>query len=119
MGISKICLTFTDDKGCFSYTNEQGDKELEFGLGHNEFGMFPQEGYSSEVGSVAAPENYYKCAVSAAWIESNKLRILVQIIDRYFGNMSITIGFKDNTNGVFMTKNAEDFLSEYQGYASG
>ncbi|MBE5866566.1 MAG: serine hydrolase [Lachnospiraceae bacterium] len=119
MGISKVCLTFEGDKGCFSYANEQGDKEIRFGLGYNEFGLFPQEGYSSEVGSQYAPGNYYKCAASAAWIEENKLRIVVQIIDRYFGNMSITLGFQGDRVGVFMQKNAEDFLEEYKGYAQG
>ena len=119
MGITKICLNFDGDKGSFSYTNEQGDKEIRFGLGYNEFGLFPQEGYSSEVGSEYAPGNYYNCAASAAWVETNKLRIVVQIIDRYFGNLSITLGFQGNKVGVYMQKFAEDFLNEYQGYAQG
>lgn len=119
MGISKMCLTFEENKGCFAYTNEQGDKKIWFGLGYNEFGLFPQEGYSTEVGSEYAQGNYYKCAASAAWIEKNKLRIVVQIIDRYFGNMSITLGFQGDRVGVFMQKNAEDFLEEYKGYAQG
>ena len=119
MRISQICLTFEGGIGCFSYTNEQGDKEIRFGLGHNEFGLFPQEGYSSDVGSEYASDNYYKCAASAAWIEEDKLRIVVQIIDRYFGNMNITLGFQGDKVGVYMQKNAEDFLEEYRGYAQG
>lgn len=119
MGISKIRFTFEGDKGCFAYTNAQGDKEIQFGMGYNEFSLFPQEGYSSEVGSEYAPGNYYKCAASAAWVEENKLRIMVQIIDRYFGNLSITLGFQENKVGVYMQKHAEDFLDEYKGYAHG
>ena len=119
MGITRMCLHFDGDRGCFSYTNGQGNKELWFGLGYNEFGDFPQEGYSSEIGSVASPGNYYKCAASAAWIEPHKLRIMVQIIDRYFGNLSITLSFQDNMVGMYMAKNAEDFLNEYSGYAAG
>lgn len=119
MGITRFRITFDGDKGCFAYTNGQGDKEIYFGLGYNEFGVFPQEGYSSEVGSELAPGNYYQCAASAAWTEENKLQIMVQIIDRYFGNMTITLGFKDGEAGVFMHKTAECFLEEYQGYGMG
>ena len=71
------------------------------------------------MGSEFAPGNYYKCAASAAWVEENKLRIVVQIIDRYFGNLSITLGFQENKVGVYMQKHAEDFLDEYKGYAHG
>lgn len=119
MGIVRFCVTFEGDKGCFSYANAQGEKKLYFGLGYNEFGAFPQEGYSSDIGSLAAPGNYYQCAASAAWTEESKLQIMVQIIDRYFGNMTITLGFKDGEAGVFMHKNAEYFLEEYQGYGTG
>jgi len=119
MGITKFKVTFDGDKGCFAYTNEQGDKKLYFGLGYNEFGLFPQEGYSDVVGSEYASGNYYKCAASAAWTEPHKLQIMVQIIDKYFGNMTITLGFKDKEVGVFMHKTAECFLEEYQGYGTG
>ena len=119
MGITKFCITFDGDKGSFAYTNEQGDKEIFFGMGHNVFGIFPQEGYSADVGSEYAPGNFYKCAASAAWTEESKLQIAVQIIDRYFGNMTMTFGFKDREVGVFMHKTAECFLEEYQGYGHG
>ncbi|MBO5667416.1 MAG: hypothetical protein J6S45_08210, partial [Firmicutes bacterium] len=64
--------------------------------------------------------HYYKCAASAAWTEEKKLFIKVQIIDDYFGNLSIVMGFReDGKLGVYMCKCAEDFLEEYTGYASG
>lgn len=119
MGITRMRLTFEKEKGSLFYTNAQGDKELEFGLGGNAFGLFPQEGYSDQVGSVSAPGHKYKCAASAAWVEEKKLFIKVQIIDDYFGNLSIVMGFRDDMLGVFMCKCAEDFLEEYQGFASG
>ena len=119
MGITKFCITFDGDKGNFAYTNEQGDKGIFFGMGYNVFGTFPQEGYSADVGSEYAPGNFYKCAASAAWTEEHKLQIAVQIIDRYFGNMTMTFGFKDREVGVFMHKTAECFLEEYQGYGHG
>ena len=119
MGISRIQIDFSGSKGILKYTNAQGDKELAFGMGYNEFGPFPEEGYSDEVGSVAAPGNKYHCAASAAWVEKTKLRIQVQIIDKYFGTLNIILGFRDDLLGIYMEKNAEDFLWTYEGYASG
>lgn len=119
MGISKIKLTFDKDGGVFAYTNEQGDKEIEFGMCENRFGIFPQDGYSDMYGSMAAPGNKYKCAASAAWVDANKLFIKVQVIDKYFGNLNITLGFKDDEIGVRMGKTAEDFMREYDGFAGG
>ena len=44
----------------------------------------------------------------------------VQIVDRYFGILIITFGFrKDGVVGVKMMKCAEDFLTEYNGWMSG
>lgn len=119
MGITKIKLTFDENGGVFAYTNEQGDKEIEFGMCENRYGIFPQTGYSDMYGSMAAPGNKYKCAASAAWVDENKIFIKVQIIDKYFGNLNITLGFKDDEIGVCMIKTAEDFLCEYEGFAGG
>ena len=119
MGFTEVQLDFDGDKGIFKYTNAQGYKELPFGLGHNEFGDFPEEGYSDEIGSVAVPGHKYHCAASAAWIEEKKLRIKVQIIDKYFGVLDIIIGFRDDALGLFVDKTAEDFLWNYYGFAGG
>lgn len=119
MGITKMQLTFQGNSGILKYTNAQGDKELPFGLGHNAFGYFPEEGYSDFVGSVYAPGHKYQCAASAAWSEESKLYIKVQIIDKYFGILNIVIGFQDGKLGLFMDKTAEDFLGTYVGYATG
>lgn len=119
MGITKLQLCFQGDSGIFKYTNAQGDKELPFGLGHNKFGDFPEEGYSDLVGSVSAPGHKYHCAASAAWTEESKLYIKVQIIDKYFGILNIVLGFRDGKLGLFMTKTAEDFLWTYEGFATG
>lgn len=119
MGIRRISLHFHDQEGTLRYTNAQGDKTLHFGMGFNCFGQFPQEGYSAETGGKFAPGNWYRCAASGGWIEENKLQIMVQIIDRYFGNMTITLCFRDERVEVSMRKDAEAFLDTYQGYASG
>lgn len=118
MGITKIKLSFNEKGGVLCYTNAQGDKEIPFGMCENEFSLFPQAGYSDEIGSRSG-ERLYKCAASAAWVSDYQLFIKVQIIDTYFGVLNISIGFRNNKIGVFMDKIAEDFMNEYQGFAGG
>ncbi len=119
MGIKKIRFNFDGDKGTFSYTNAQGDKELTFGIGYNEFTLFPEDGYSDLVAGTVCPGNKYRCAVSADWAEEKKLRLKVQVIDKYFGNACFIFSFKDERVSVNMVKHAEAFLEEYNGYAQG
>ncbi len=119
MGITRMRFCFEGDKGVLYYTNTQGDKEIAFGMGYNEFGKFPQLGYSDIVGSQKG-DRLYGCAASAAWVTDYQLFMKVQIIDTYFGILSINFGFRDDGKlGVYMEKVAEDFLSEYEGFAGG
>ena len=120
MGIKYIKVTVNGDEGTFEYENKTGEKKLAFGLGKNAFGLFPEEGYSKIVGSQYAEGHFYKCAVSGAWVEEQKLFLHVQAIDDYFGKLNITLGWRDDkTLGVYMEKTAEDFFLEYEGYAEG
>ena len=120
MGIKKVSFKLTDGVCELNYTNAQGDKTLYFRMDENEFGIFPEEGYSKDIGSQFAPGNYYKCAASGAWIEPQKLFIRVQVVDDYFGILNMNFGFKDeNTLGIQMNKTAEDFFNTYKGYATG
>lgn len=115
-GIKWFRLDFAGDEGKLTYENAQGEKCMPFGLGHNVFAKFPQEGYSDMVGTVPAPGNLYDAAFSADWPEEKLLRIRVQIIDKYMGNLAILFGFRDeNTVTVRMEKAAEAFLQEYTG----
>jgi len=118
MGMTDFRFDFDGDEGVFTYHNAQGEKALPFGLKKNVFGKFPQLGYSDGRGNVhEITEFKYECAASAGWIEDKKLQLRVQIIDRYFGSMTATFGYLDDkTVGVRTSKNAEDFLSEYQGW---
>ena len=117
MGITEFTLDFDENGGTFAYVNEQGKKELKFGRRENVLQIFPQTGYSKDVGGVRCETNTYKCAVSAGWVEETKLSIIVQIIDNYIGLLNITIGFNGENVFIEMTKSAEDFLDEYSGYA--
>ena len=117
MGIEKFSFVFEDaTKGVFRYVNAQGEKEIPFGVNHNVFGHFPQLGYSNEVGAVQTTDGFmYKDAVSLAWSSEKEVCLFVQIIDKYFGNMSARFSFKDDVVYAVFQKAAENFLTEYQG----
>lgn len=85
----------------------------------NVLSLFPKAGVPDETGTISAPGHQYRCATSAAWVEERKLFIKSQIIDKYLGNLNITIGFKDNRVGIQMIGNAEYFLEDYNGFAGG
>lgn len=116
-GITRFGFFFNPDgTGEFRYTNAQGDKVIYFGLGKNVFAKFPELGYSDGFGGVRTTNGFmYDCAASAAFGMEDLLQLRVQIIDRYFGNMSARFGFRDGDVTVCMVKTAEDFLGAYQG----
>lgn len=116
MGIEEFTLNFKGDEGELVYVNEQGKKVLPFGFDKNVFCKFPQENYSHLHAGLPSTDGYlYDCAVSAAFREEKKLRIKVQIIDKYMGTLIMTFSFKDDRALVTMSKSAEHFLKEYQG----
>ena len=119
MNIEEMTFSFDSDVGKLEYVNKTGQKTIEFGILKNVFSKFPEDGYSDLVGSVRAPGNKYDAAVSAAFIGAEELLIRVQIIDKYFGNLSILLSELDGNVTVRMQKSAEDFLDEYEGLAVG
>ena len=117
MGIKWFRLSFAGDTGCFQYENAQGEKAFSFGFGHKVFSKIPQYDYPDLIATVPEKGNCYDAAFSADWPEEKKLRIRVQIIDKYFGNLAIVFGFRDeDTVSVRRVKSAEAFLKEYSGY---
>ncbi len=116
MGITEFKLSFSENLGEFNYTNATGNKTITFGLGKNIPQLFPEKDYSRDIGGVKSPDNQYKCVASGAWVQDNKLKILVQIIDEYIGMAEIKIGFNDKYAVIEMCGDAEDFLDEYNGY---
>ncbi len=119
MGIENLKFTFAKDRGILEYKNATGQKSLAFGMCENCFTVFPEEGYSREVGSQYAVGNYYKCATSAAWKTENRLVLNVQVIDEYFGRLWMAFDFENGKVTVTMTKSAEDFFATYEGTAKG
>lgn len=116
MGITEFTLTFGENEGEFRYINAQGEKVIKFGMNKNIEQLFPEKNYSKEIGGIECEGHQYRCMASAGWVEQNKLLLLVQIIDDYIGILDITIGFNGDIAVIDMKKNAEYFLTEYNGY---
>jgi len=118
MGITRMRLSFKGDQGTWEYTNDHGDHVLPFGLGRMLSGYFPQRNYFGEqIGTVSGRE--YECLTSAAWIDEKTLNMEVYITDIHLGGLRISFAFKGDEIGVFMTKQAEFFMDEYNGFAGG
>lgn len=117
MGITEFTFKFADaTKGEFIYKNAQGEKVLPFGVNHNVFGKFPELGYSTEHGGVVTTNGeMYNDAVSLSWNTEKNLMLYAQIIDDYFGNLTMHFAFKDGYAYASFTKAAEGFLETYQG----
>ena len=105
-------------EGRLVYKKACGTLEIPFYVNQNRFGTFPELGYSAQYGGVRTQNGHtYKDAVSAAWIQPDKLMLYIQIIDDYFGNARITFSFKEDICLVSSVRHAEDFLWDYQGIA--
>lgn len=118
MKISRIKFTFEGDEGVMAYTNATGDHEIRFGFGHQVRGIFPETHYFDA--QIGVPANRgYDIITSGAWTVNNSLIVECFAIDKYFGKIRMTFGFKDDKLTVMMQKVAEWFFEEYQGIACG
>jgi len=118
MEINKISVEFHNVEGQLILDTKEGKKCLSFGMEDYIEGHFPQTNYFGH--SIGTPGGErYKCMAIARWTQENKLVIRCYIIDNYLGNMTVTLGFKGEEIGICMTKTAEWFLDEYEGFAGG
>ena len=91
---------------------------LPFNVNSNCFDKFPELGYSQDFGGLRTTDgSKYDCATSLAWKQENKILIYVQIIDRYFGNASLSFAFNGDDAFLSFDRVAEDFLWNYKGVA--
>lgn len=119
MGIREITfISQQDGTMVMRYVNQQGEKELPFGLGETVLGRFPQNGYGGRKAGVPT-EEYFRCIASGAWTMENTLRIKCDVIDIYLGNINMVFVFKGKQVGIHFTRNAQWLLDEYQGFAWG
>lgn len=111
-------LSFSENGGVWSYKNESGECTIDFGIGCYKYGIFPNKNYFGD--TIGVPRNSgYEYMASGAWTEENKFVLRVFIIDDYFGNMTVSFSFKEEEIAIYMSKTAEWFLDEYQGFSAG
>ena len=119
MELEDFCFRFDGTEGgTLTYTRGGRTMELPFLMNKNKLGKFPELGYSRERGAVRTTDGFtYRDAVSCAWLCDNKIMVLVQIIDEYLGNASLSFAFNEGEATVIFAKTAEDFLWGYDGEA--
>lgn len=118
MGIKTMRLIFEGCQGIWEYENASGHHQLKFGIGKMIGGSFPETSYFGERIGTASGTGY-NCLSSAAWVEEHKLNMIVYITDIYLGTLRVSFAFKGKEISIYMTKTAEWFLDEYNGFAGG
>lgn len=113
-GVSKISVHFDEAasiaapataSGSLHYTNATGSHTLDFKIGDNAVGIFP--------------DYNMRYAASGAWRMSGTFLIKVQIIDSSVGNIYISLNFKNDYITVMFRKIEESLFKEYDGVFSG
>lgn len=105
MHIKNLTFTFSENEGCFEYENERGIQKIRFGIGEFRYQNFP--------------ETEYNCMCSGAWVKDDTFLLQVNIIDECFAYLKVSICFKEKYVTLCMKRIAEEFLKEYDGFATG
>lgn len=121
MKIKQLVISIKNDGSGMILYNKNGKQiMLPFLINKNHFGKFPELGYSNEYGGVRTSDGFkYDCATSVTWTQENRLVIFSQVIDKYLGNLTMTLTFKGDLLYLTCEKYAEDFMWEYAGEAVG
>ena len=118
MGIKSFSVNVKEKTGVLSYENEQGKKEIVFGIGHNEYSLFPEDGYFDMQIGVSPKGHRYPIAASAGW-QGESLIINIQFIGRHLGGVLITLTSMGEDVILSMKKSTNCFLDRYDGTATG
>ena len=118
MGISALKLSLGEDAGSLTLQTPRGEKVLRFGLGNYLESTFPETHYSGAVFTHPANREF-RCTGCGGWVSDSQFAIRMYVIDDYLGNLTVTLGFREEKLGLRMCRNAENFLEEYEGYAGG
>ncbi|MBE6021965.1 MAG: serine hydrolase [Cellulosilyticum sp.] len=105
-GVKNISLHFEDEtRGQFVYENHTGTHSINFLIGDNAIGDFP--------------DYHLKYAASAAWRMDHYFLIKLQIIDSAIGNLFMGFSFYEDYVTVLFRKIEESLFNEYDGVFSG
>jgi len=118
MGIETLRFDFMDDKVRLHWTDKTGTHNLLAGFGRNIPQGFPADHYS--VTQIGTPDGRnLECLSSAGWLDPNALYLHTYITDVAFGSVRMQFVFDGDSVTMLCDKNAEWFLNEYRGFASG
>ena len=110
--ISSFRFDLNGDEGVFTYTTPRGEKKLNFGIGKNVECTLDEPQYSGEL--INHPNGKGYRALCSGAFKSNDIFVLkVQVIDDYFGNMTLVFNL-GATPTLTVKKTAEWFLDEYK-----
>ena len=125
LGIEWLQVDFYDDGGVINYKNSDGKCSLEFSFSSQAEQFFPAPApHGRRIG--VSNDKPYRCFTSAAWSErkcdgaqSDTLSVWSQICDIYKAQLRMTFAFGEDSVTVIMKKDAEWFLDNYSGFATG
>lgn len=118
MGIEWVEFSFEEDAGKMRYRNKTGTHELAFGLNRHLAAQFPEVHYNGS--TIGKPLGRgLNCLNSAAWLSSEELMIYCQVVDMHLAQLRMAVRFRGDEVCLNAIKNAEFFMDEYYGFASG
>ncbi len=122
MGVKDMQFHFSPDgeTGSLIYTNEQGVKQINFGMAKYVEGRFPQWGYCYDTFHKPS-DHLYHCLSAANWVRPDSLQLTVWLEDVLCGLVTIRTTFTEDNKliATMWTKSAPDCLNEYWGNGYG
>ena len=115
-GMKWLRLLIDADKCRLQYENAAGEQELVYGMGKYEPQLSPGKYNGRRMG---VKDTHYQCIGAGAWAKDNCFLGTMYSVDDHLGSCKIQLTFEDNEVSGFMTKSAEDFFDEYQGFLVG
>lgn len=117
-GFSTVCVRKDENGTSLCYTKNGVELELPFDTEQEITFNFPETFYGSQLLDEAQRINY-KCQIQATWVEKHKLFLRIWANDIYVGNMAISLSFVGDKIGIKMSRAAQFFFDDYQGYYGG
>ena len=118
LNIRSARFDFAPGEAAMTYEKPNGLHKLTFGIGKLIEQKFPETHYSGP--RIGTPAGYgYETRAGAAWADETTLIAKASVTDDYLGSFNMNATFKGDELTLLMTKDAEDFLHDYQGFAAG
>jgi CubicO group peptidase (beta-lactamase class C family) len=114
--IKWLRFTFEPQICRLQYENASGENELVFGMCKYEHQLFPEKYFGKRIG---VRDTNYKCIAAAAWASDSTLTAILYAVDDYLGSIKFKFAFEGDEVCGHMTKAAERFFEEYQGFVAG